>query len=59
MTTLKLYEAWDEVDRAAQRVLTALPSQMTEAAERLDQSRLAFRAELQAFTRAKLSGRKA
>lgn len=42
-----LLEAWDEMDNAAQRVLTALPGQMTEAAARLDAARLAMRTVIQ------------
>lgn len=40
---VKLHETWDEMDNAAQRILTALPYQMTEAAERLDTARLLMR----------------
>ncbi len=36
-------KAWDELDRAAQGVITALPFQMTEASERLDKARLKMR----------------
>jgi hypothetical protein len=35
-----LYTAWDAMDSAAQRILTASPTQMTEAAERLEKARL-------------------
>lgn len=45
----RLLEAWDRVDRAAQGVSTALPAQMTEAADRLERERLAFRAALHRF----------
>ena len=37
--TDELMKAWDKMDRAAQRMLTAQPYQMTEAAERLDVAR--------------------
>ncbi len=40
---MALHEAWNEMDNAAQRIATALPFQMTEAAERLDKARLAMR----------------
>jgi hypothetical protein len=46
-----LLEAFDRLDRAAQGVLVALPSQMTAAAERLDHERLAMRAVLQSAAR--------
>lgn len=39
----KLLQAWDEMDRAANRMITALPFQMTDAAERLDAARKEMR----------------
>lgn len=39
-----LFDAFDELDRAAQRVLTAMPSEMTKAAEELDSARRKMRA---------------
>ncbi|SFM24511.1 hypothetical protein SAMN03159423_0206 [Bradyrhizobium sp. NFR13] len=42
-----LMTAWDETDAAAQRVLVALPSQMTFAAVALDSARLNMRGVLQ------------
>lgn len=47
-TMEKLLRLWDDVDSAAQRVLTALPHQMTEAAARLDEQRRLFRTALTA-----------
>jgi hypothetical protein len=47
----RLLVAWDNLDSAAQRVLCSLPSQMTTAAERLNDERLAFRAVITAFVR--------
>lgn len=40
---LTLVDAIDELDNAAQRMITALPFQMTEAAANLDAKRLAAR----------------
>ena len=40
---VELAETWDDMENAAQRVLTALPAQMTEAAERLDRERQRMR----------------
>lgn len=42
-----LVTAWDNMDRAAQRVLTSLPSQIGEAAAELDRVRLETRAVVQ------------
>jgi hypothetical protein len=42
-----LLRSWDDVDNAAQRVATSLPSQMTEAADRLERARIAHRDILQ------------
>lgn len=39
----KLLQAWDELDQAANRIVTALPFQMTEAAERLEVARKGMR----------------
>ncbi len=46
-----LLEAWDEMDRAANRMITALPFQMTEAAERLEAARKAMREAIYASVR--------
>lgn len=43
----ELMVAWDEMDNATQRMLTALPSQMTEAAARLEAMQRAMRTALQ------------
>lgn len=48
---LRLLEQWDELDRACQSVATALPSQMTEAAAKMDAARLAMRTLIQDFIR--------
>lgn len=48
---LELMSAWDEVDHAAQRVATALPSQISEAVEKLDAARLKMRAQVNQFAR--------
>lgn len=39
----QLLAAWDGMDNATQRMLVALPEQMTAAAARLDAARLAMR----------------
>lgn len=44
----RLVDVLDRMDGAAQRVLTALPSQMTAAAAELDAARISMRAELNA-----------
>lgn len=41
--------AWDNMDNAAQRIATAQPFQMTEAASRLEDCRLAMRKTMQDF----------
>lgn len=41
-------DAWDNLHNAIQRITVAQPSQMTEAANRLDLERQAFTAVLQA-----------
>lgn len=46
-----LMTAWDNMDKAAQRMLTSLPHQITEAAERLEASRLATRNAVQQMSR--------
>lgn len=43
--------AWNDMDNAAQRVLTAQPFQMTEAADRLNKARLALREAIQKYDR--------
>lgn len=45
-----LLDRADDFDRAAQGILVALPSQMTEAAARLDAARLAFRTALHSYS---------
>ena len=45
---IKLMEAWDEMDNAAQRILTAQPFQMTEASSRLDAARQSMRTAVHA-----------
>ncbi len=47
---IELLEAFDDLDSAAQRVLTALPSQMTHAAERLELERVRMRVALQKYS---------
>ena len=47
--------AWDEVDRASNRMITALPFQMTEAAERLEAARKAMREVLYASVSSRLA----
>lgn len=42
-------EAFDKLDGAASRVLTALPEKMTEAAANLDHARIGMRAALQSL----------
>lgn len=42
-------EAFDKLDGAASRVLTALPEKMTEAAANLEHARIGMRAALQSF----------
>ena len=37
--SVALYDAWDAVNNAIRRILTAQPDQMTEAARRLDEAR--------------------
>jgi hypothetical protein len=44
-----LLTAWDEMDNAAQRMETALPSQMSAAVARLEGARLQMRAAIQRF----------
>lgn len=44
----RLVDVLDRMDGAAQRVLTALPSQMTAAAAELDAARISMRAEFNA-----------
>lgn len=48
---LLLMEEFDRLDRAAQAVLTAQPSQMTKAAADLDHARTATRSALQSFAK--------
>lgn len=36
---LELYSAWDTLNQAAQRIITAQPHQMTESAEKLEMAR--------------------
>lgn len=40
---VELMNAWDELDGAAQRMLVAQPSQMSEAAQQMNKSRLRMR----------------
>lgn len=49
----RLLDAWDNLSRDIDRVLTALPGQMSEASGRLDVSRKAMRDEFNAFIRAR------
>jgi hypothetical protein len=43
----EICKAWDDLDQAAQRIVTALPFQMTEASERLDEARKRMRQAIQ------------
>ena len=45
----ELLTAWDELDSAVDRIVTALPGQMTTAAERLEAERLRFRHHIRAY----------
>ena len=45
-----LMTAWDEMDRATQRLLTSLPSQVSENANELNRVRLECRAVFQCVT---------
>lgn len=53
---LSLMTAWNEMDGAAQNVMAALPSQMTEAVARLDKARLAMRAAVLRSAQAHANG---
>ena len=44
---MSVLDAWNDLDGAINRILTALPGQMTSASERLDAERLTFRKLLQ------------
>ncbi len=44
---MNLTVAWDEMDASAQRILTAQPHQMSQAAERLEAARLSMRGAVQ------------
>jgi hypothetical protein len=46
-----LLEAADDIDLAAQSILMAPPHRMTEAADRLDKSRVAMRKAISDFRR--------
>jgi hypothetical protein len=52
---IALMDAFDALDGAAQRVIVAQPSQMTDAAEKLDTARLAMREVLQSAIRSRIS----
>lgn len=49
MDNAALLDAWDKLDRAAQRMIVALPSSMTKASEQLDEARLEFRDKINNF----------
>lgn len=51
-----LLDKWDHLDSAINRVVTALPGQMTEAAVRLETERLQFRERIYKFTKAHAIG---
>jgi len=44
-----LLALWDDLDKAAQRVLTSQPWQMTEAAIRLEEQRRLFREAINTY----------
>lgn len=44
-----LLNAWDEMDNAAQKMATSLPSQMTAAVDNLEVKRLGMRKALQDY----------
>lgn len=46
---MKVSKAWDELDAAALRVITALPAQMTKAAEDLDVARIEMRMAINSY----------
>lgn len=46
---IALLTAWDDMDNAAQRILTAQPFHMTSASEGLDKCRLEMRKAIQDF----------
>ncbi len=47
----ELMTAWDNMDNAAQRMLTSLPHQISESAARLDAARLEMRGAVQKMMR--------
>lgn len=51
--SLQLIEAWDRVDGAINRILTALPQQMTNAAETLEAERKGMREAIRTIMRKK------
>lgn len=46
----ELLTVFDDLDNAAQRMLVALPDQMTEAAHNLDEARLRMRIAIQLYS---------
>lgn len=46
----ELISVFDDLDNAAQRMLVALPDQMSEAAHNLDVARLRMRAAIQIYS---------
>ena len=46
----EIFAVWDELDSAVNRIVTALPFQMTEAAERLEVARRKMRGVIWAST---------
>lgn len=45
----EILDLWDDLDGAIDRVITALPGQMTDASTRLEAERLRFRERLQKY----------
>lgn len=49
---LRLLTRWDDLSAAIDRIVTALPAQMSEASNRLEAERKLMREEITAYTRA-------